>query len=507
MRSGQPRAASRRMGVAMSSLPPAMATTRVRARRGPHRSMRQRSASKVAIVAAAAVCATFFTRTGPAGAGTHAAVGGRAATATATGAWGTAEEVPGLAALNKGGYAAITSVSCASPGNCSAGGYYTGGTGKTQAFAVDETGGTWGTPKEVAAALNKGGDGEILSVSCASPGNCSAGGYYANGRNNRLAFAMDETGGTWGTPKQVAAALNKGGGAQISSVSCASAGNCGAGGYYAGPAGTQHAFVVSEANGTWGTAAKVTGTTMPDVRLISAVTSVSCPSAGNCSAGGEAPNYSAPSWDQAFVAGETNGVWGTAEEPPGVTAPNQAGINTLSCASAGNCSAGGVYETQSTPGPVNQAFVVDETDGTLGTAQEVAVAVNKGGDAAINSLSCASAGNCSVAGFYAAAGFTDQALVANEAGGTWGTAGEVPGTAQLDTDGDAQTESVSCASAGNCSAGGYYTDAAGWHVFVVNEVNGRWGAAEQVPGTAQPTADAAAGGKNPSVSRAHSAGS
>jgi hypothetical protein len=444
--------------------------------------MRQRSASKVAIVAAAAVCATFFTRTGPAGAGTHAAVGGRAA--TATGAWGTAEEVPGLAALNKGGYAAITSVSCASPGNCSAGGYYTGGTGKTQAFAVDETGGTWGTPKEIAAALNKGGDGEILSVSCASPGNCSAGGYYANGRNNRLAFAVDETGGTWGTPKEVAAALNKGGGAQISSVSCASAGNCGAGGYYAGPAGTQHAFVVSEANGTWGTAAKVTGTTMPDVRLISAVTSVSCPSAGNCSAGGEAPNYSAPSWDQAFVAGETNGVWGTAEEPPGVTAPNQAGINTLSCASAGNCSAGGIYETQSTPGPVNQAFVVDETDGTLGTAQEVAVAVNKGGDAAINSLSCASAGNCSAGGYYEGSRKT-QAFVIAETDGTWGKVDRVPGTAALNTGRTAAVSSVSCRSAGNCSAGGTYTDSShAIQVFVVDQTNGTWGTAEEVPGTA-----------------------
>ena len=44
-------------------------------------------------------------------------------------------------------------------------------------------------------------------------------------------------------------------------------------------------------------------------------------------------------------------------------------------------------------------------------------------------------------------------------------------------------DSVSCASAGNCSVGGYYTDASGWDVFVVNEVDGRWGTAEQVPGT------------------------
>ena len=45
--------------------------------------------------------------------------------ATAIGSWGQAVEVPGLAALNTGGQANVNSVSCASAGNCAAGGYYT----------------------------------------------------------------------------------------------------------------------------------------------------------------------------------------------------------------------------------------------------------------------------------------------------------------------------------------------------------------------------------------------
>jgi hypothetical protein len=40
------------------------------------------------------------------------------------GVWGRAVEVPGLAALNKGGNAGVGSVSCASPGTCAAGGSY-----------------------------------------------------------------------------------------------------------------------------------------------------------------------------------------------------------------------------------------------------------------------------------------------------------------------------------------------------------------------------------------------
>ncbi len=57
--------------------------------------------------------------------------------------------MPGLAALNTGGYADVNSVSCASAGNCAAGGYYADSSGHGQAFVVSETNGTWGTAIEV----------------------------------------------------------------------------------------------------------------------------------------------------------------------------------------------------------------------------------------------------------------------------------------------------------------------------------------------------------------------
>ena len=55
------------------------------------------------------------------------------------GSWGTAKEVPGTATLNTGGNAAVQSLSCASAGNCSAGGYYTDSTGHGQSFVVSQT--------------------------------------------------------------------------------------------------------------------------------------------------------------------------------------------------------------------------------------------------------------------------------------------------------------------------------------------------------------------------------
>ena len=56
------------------------------------------------------------------------------------------------------------------------------------------------------------------------------------------------------------------------------------------------------------------------------------------------------------------------------------------------------------------------------------------------------------------------------AAGTWGTAGEVPGTASLNKGGYAQVNSVSCGAAGNCGVGGVYTDSSHhWQAFVVSE--------------------------------------
>src|SRR5262249_13048757 len=110
--------------------------------------------------------------------------------------------------------------------------------------------------------------------------------------------------------------------------------------------------------------------------------------------------------------------------------------------------------------------------------------LNQGGFAVINSLSCGAAGNCSAGGSYATGPGHRQAFVVSEKNGTWGTAKEVPGTAALNQRGDAQVNSVSCAAAGECSAGGAYLGIDTRHAFVVSETNGTWGTAQPVPGTA-----------------------
>jgi hypothetical protein len=86
-----------------------------------------------AIIAVAAVGLASL-----AGGGARATAATQAALLGGSG-WGAAIEVPGIAALAPGGYAAITSVSCTSPGHCSAGGTYTDSSNVIQAFVVSQT--------------------------------------------------------------------------------------------------------------------------------------------------------------------------------------------------------------------------------------------------------------------------------------------------------------------------------------------------------------------------------
>ena len=146
------------------------------------------------------------------------------------------------------GDAAVSSVSCASAGSCVAGGYYHGSHGDLRAFVAVERNGRWGTATGVPglAALNKGGAPPmVLSVSCAPAGSCVAGGFYTDRFHHRQGFVTGEDNGRWGTPIPLPglAALNTRGDAAVTSLSCASAGTCTAGGYYTNRSGYRQGFV------------------------------------------------------------------------------------------------------------------------------------------------------------------------------------------------------------------------------------------------------------------------
>ena len=88
------------------------------------------------------------------------------------------------------------------------------------------------------------------------------------------------------------------------------------------------------------------------------------------------------------------------------------------------------------------------------------IGLNTGGNADSNSGSCASAGNCAVTGYYNDEDGS-QGFVVNQTDGTWGNAIPIPALSGLNIGNDADSNSVSCASAGNCAVTGFYNNGAG----------------------------------------------
>jgi hypothetical protein len=163
-------------------------------------------------------------------------------------------------------------------------------------------------------------------------------------------FAVNQVNGTW--QKAIAipgiVGLNPGGFAVVASVSCASAGNCSAGGTYTDSSKHAQAFIVNEVNGTWHHASKVRGTFAVDQYSVGGVTAVSWAAPGNCSAGGMFRSPRDPlNKEDSFVINEVNGRWHTAIAVPGLVRLSQSGsafFYALSCGAVANCSAGGIYE-------------------------------------------------------------------------------------------------------------------------------------------------------------------
>ena len=354
------------------------------------------------------------------------------------------------------------------------------------ASARPVAGGSWGKVVEVpglsALVKGKGGGAEVSSMSCASAGNCAAGGYYRD--HGDQAFAAVERHGHWGKATGVpgVAALNQGRYASVNAVSCAPGGSCAAGGVYAEADGRDvSGFMAIENDGVWGKAV-----TLP--REDGSVDSIYCVSAGNCVAGGTRSPAYFYNFD-GFIAQERHGRWGRPMAVPGLfrlSKGESADVIAMWCASIGNCSAGGY--TDGGGGYPERGFVVSERDGRWGRAVRVPglEALNKGGDAQVNSVSCVSAGRCVAGGYYSARNYRTQAFVAVERNGRWGKVTAVPGLAALDAAGrPAWVSSVSCTPAGRCAAGGFYTDASGQaRGFVTSEDNGTWGSPAPLPGLA-----------------------
>ena len=106
---------------------------------------------------------------------------------------------------------------------------------------MSESNGVWGQGTEVVlpggAELASNGDqyASLGSVSCTSAGNCAASGYYTDGSHFYQGMAVTETDGVWGPATEIVLPNNHVGGnpqAEFTSIACWGAGDCSAVGSY-----------------------------------------------------------------------------------------------------------------------------------------------------------------------------------------------------------------------------------------------------------------------------------
>jgi hypothetical protein len=180
----------------------------------------------------------------------------------------------------------VHSVSCASAGACTAVGSYASVSGGLQGLLLTERTGIWARGVEAALPANaspSAQDGNLGSVSCVSVGNCAAIGTYYDASSYQ-GLLLTETGGVWSAGVEAALPADATATNQtvyLNSVSCAAAGNCSAVGEYVQSSGSGEGLLLTERSGRWGTGFEpALPAGLRNVRL----TSVSCPSVGNCSA-------------------------------------------------------------------------------------------------------------------------------------------------------------------------------------------------------------------------------
>ncbi|MFZ0664357.1 MAG: fibronectin type III domain-containing protein [Acidimicrobiales bacterium] len=381
--------------------------------------------------------------------------------ASAAEVFGQAVEIAPLSGMTD---VSISSISCSSSGNCTAVGYYIEGTSQ-ESIGITETGGTWGTMQLFVPPSNQQPDpatAVLSQVSCTSPGNCVAVGDYAVDFVGPMPMEATETNGTWG-PMQELSQLPNGAEQEgyLDAVSCPSAGNCVASGFYLNGGLHIAPMVEEETSGSW---TQPTQLNLPSNASSEGINEigVSCATTANCTV--VSPYTDNAQNGEILADTETNGSWAPAVE---ISLPSDADLTDssdadsmegISCPAAGSCEAVGTYENSS-----DETVPMAATESGGIWAQATQVALPSGADLGgfmdfigFQTISCASIGNCVAGGDYPSAngipGFT-----VNETAGIWAQGTVIVPPSNATPAGVVSVNSISCTSDGTCGMGGTYS--------------------------------------------------
>ncbi len=239
----------------------------------------------------------------------------------------------------------------------------------------------------------------------------------------------------------------------------------------------------------------ITGSTTTGT--VALMTSITCPSYGDCVAAGTSESEAGAS---PAIAIEHNGQWSdpvAAPLPGNGQADSEAVFTSVSCTSATSCVAVGQYTTTAAAALGKQAmavpFTVSGSSAAFGTSEQVALPsgalATTAQDAFLSGVSCAA--TCTAVGAYENGSSVWMAMSATPgAGGAWSAATV---TAPSGATSDTSLNAISCPSAAACEAVGTYGDGSSdEQSWIVQISGGAAGTAHEVtiPGTATTTASA-----------------
>ena len=364
---------------------------------------------------------------------------------------------------------AFGSVSCSSPGNCTAAGGVYSAEGSFVPMTQTSTNGVWAPSvlANVTGISSDSGSGFFNSISCSAPGYCTAAGYY-----NLLAITSTSTNGVWAPAVEAVFSSDTvrnsfGPTDEFSSISCSSPGNCTAVGQFQSDKNI-YPMTATSTNGVWGLVTAVDFPQWRDDPINTAYSQVSCSSAGNCTATGY---YEGSTESLSFTSTSTNGVWG------GVEVLYNTKITSLSCTAPGYCTAAGSLQFDSR----EAAMTMTQTDGVWAEREMVYIdpavqptAINR--SSYLKAISCTAPGDCTAVGTYVDPNNKNQFLGTTSTRGLWSPVALSPSRDSLGNPiGESFFSAVSCTSPGNCMAGGRVENGSQGDAATITQAGGVWG--------------------------------
>jgi hypothetical protein len=211
------------------------------------------------------------------------------------------------------GYLDISAAACAGPSACTVVGQY-GLKGVIDVYAASESRGSWLPARKIQDSLNLGHEGNFTSVSCAAPLDCTAGGTFVTKSDHVQGLLATEYHGRWAPTRLLELASRSIIYSQASAIDCITPTECMAIGYEATESDgalRSHAIAVRESG------AKRLGVAEPIDALSGLhqdlLTGIACTEDDNCTAVGYFDDSLDPfeTIDKTVIAAEANGVWST----------------------------------------------------------------------------------------------------------------------------------------------------------------------------------------------------